>query len=88
MTSKFENKGIEICPDGHRCENGSICVENPKDENNYYCDCDEADFSAAYEGLFCEHKATVYCTSSNTLSRTTFCTNGGSCKAIVGKHDA
>jgi len=88
MTSHFDNLGIEVCDDGHRCENGSVCVENPIDENNFYCDCDEATLDAAYGGLFCEHKATVYCTFSNSLSKRSFCTNGGSCKAIVGKKDA
>lgn len=87
MSSHYDNLGIEVCDDGHRCENGSICVEDPLDENNFYCDCDEANLDAAYGGLFCEHKATVYCTFSNALSRKSFCTNGGSCKAIVGKKD-
>merc|ERR1712071_221705 len=82
------NLGIDICDDGHRCENGSLCVENPIDENNFFCDCDEADVSASFAGLFCEHKATVYCTTTNDLSRKSFCTNGGSCKSIIGKNDA
>ena len=25
-------KNFEICENGHRCENGSLCVENPYDE--------------------------------------------------------
>ena len=85
--SHYDEKGIEICPDGHRCENGSMCAENPFDEGNYYCDCDEVDMTDAYSGLFCEHKATVYCTSTKEISKKSFCTNGGACKAVVGRKE-
>jgi len=86
-SQQYEQQGIELCPDGHRCENGSMCAEDPIDEGNYFCDCDEVDTSATYAGLFCEHKATVYCISTSNISKKSFCTNAGACKAIVGKHD-
>lgn len=70
---------IETCPDYHHCLNGSKCVENPYKEGGYYCDCDEVVFDVHYEGLFCEHKAEVYCFSENELNKHWFCTNGGTC---------
>lgn len=79
---------FEICADGHHCENGSKCVENQYDEGNYYCDCDEVVFNAAYEGLRCEHEATVYCTFNEAISKKSFCTNGGECEALVNAEEA
>lgn len=72
---------IETCPDQHHCENGSKCVENPYKEKSYYCDCDEVIFDVNYEGLFCEHRAEVYCTdrADVTIQEHWFCTNGGVC---------
>jgi len=74
---------METCPDDHHCLNGSKCVENPYREGSYYCDCQEVDFEAAYEGLRCEHRADVYCVSEG-VSKHSFCTNGGICMEIVG----
>lgn len=82
------SEGIVECPDGHRCENGSLCVENPYDEGNYYCDCDAAFLNAAYQGLYCEHEATEYCSYKGAVSRNSFCTNGGKCIAEVGENEA
>lgn len=82
------NEGIVECPDGHRCENGSLCVENPYDEGNYYCDCDAASLNSAYQGLYCEHEATEYCSYKGAVSRNSFCTNGGKCIANVGEDEA
>ena len=79
---------FEICADGHHCENGSKCVENQYDEGNYYCDCDEVVFNSAYEGLRCEHEATVYCTFNEAISKKSFCTNGGECEALVNAEEA
>lgn len=77
---------IETCPDNHHCENGSKCVQNPYDEGSYYCDCDEVIWNVDYEGLFCEHKAEVYCTKpGNGFGKHWFCTNGGTCMEEVGK---
>jgi len=55
-----------------------MCVEDPVKEGNYYCDCDAAsDGDTSFSGLYCEHRATEYCSAENR--KTTFCTNGGSC---------
>lgn len=71
---------IETCPDNHHCFNGSICVENPYDEGSYYCDCDEVIWDVHYEGLFCEHKAEVYCNGKRDgVLKHWFCTNKGTC---------
>lgn len=78
----------EKCADGHHCDNGSVCVPNPVDENNYYCDCDEAgDDTHAFEGLYCEHKSTVVCSSQHHKRPTSFCTNGGTCTKKGSKHN-
>ena len=63
--------------------NGSKCTENPYDEGNYSCDCDAAIFDSALAGLYCEHEATTYCTLNQEVSKTSFCTNKGECKAQV-----
>ena len=82
-----DNDFIETCPDSHHCRNGSKCVPNPYDEGAYYCDCDEVIWEAAYEGLYCEHKADVYCSADGVKSHS-FCTNGGTCVDIVQAHQA
>lgn len=75
------------CEDGLRCDNGSMCVPNPTDESSYYCDCDEAgDDGEAFGGVYCEHKATVICTSKHHKRPKSFCTNGGTCKK-KGHHE-
>lgn len=83
MTDKYSNS-FQVCPDDHKCENGSLCAENPVAEGKYYCDCDEiADLNNAFSGLSCQHRATVFCTLTGEISRTTFCTNEGTCRALV-----
>jgi hypothetical protein len=39
-----------------------------------------------YAGLYCEHKATDYCGKLGN-NNPTFCTNGGTCRASVGKNE-
>lgn len=78
---------LETCLDNHHCYNGSKCVPNPYDEGAYYCDCDEVIWEAKYEGLYCEHKADVYCSADGVKSHS-FCTNGGTCVDIVKAHQA
>jgi hypothetical protein len=78
---------FETCPDNHHCLNGSKCVPNPYDEGAYYCDCDEVVFESRYEGLYCEHKAEVYCISDGSSSKHSFCTNGGECIDFVGSNE-
>ena len=41
-----------------------------------------------FEGLYCEHEATSYCSDDGSVSRTSFCTNGGSCIELVGDEKA
>jgi hypothetical protein len=78
---------IDACPDGHHCLNGSKCAQNPFSEGSYYCDCQEADFEARYEGLKCEHKADTYCVLEES-SRHSFCTNNGKCVDYVSPTEA
>mmetsp|Transcript_7555 Transcript_7555/g.11526 ORF Transcript_7555/g.11526 Transcript_7555/m.11526 type:complete len:238 (+) Transcript_7555:102-815(+) len=76
----MSDQHIETCPDNHHCLNGSKCVQNPYDEGSYYCDCNEVIWDVRYEGLFCEHKESVYCGGlENGISEHWFCTNGGTC---------
>jgi hypothetical protein len=80
---------IQTCPDSHHCENGGQCVQNPYDEGSYYCDCAEYIWDARYEGLYCEHKAEVYCVAnSKGVSNHAFCTNGGTCKEYISPNEA
>lgn len=81
-------EGYTQCEDGHRCFNGSLCTENPYDEGAFYCDCDESFLNDAVSGMYCEHVATDYCTFTKEISKTSFCTNHGTCKAQVGVNDA
>mmetsp|Transcript_13498 Transcript_13498/g.19906 ORF Transcript_13498/g.19906 Transcript_13498/m.19906 type:complete len:244 (-) Transcript_13498:95-826(-) len=75
---------LQICDDGHRCRNGSMCTRNPNDEGSYYCDCDEGKDDEAFAGIECEHTATSYCTFSGEVSHASFCTNGGQCTVKTG----
>lgn len=77
-----------VCNDGHRCENDSICTENPTDEGSYYCDCDTFINNTMYAGLYCQNEATIYCTFDREVSQTSFCTNGGTCLAQVSAESA
>ncbi len=73
---------------GTMCEHSSACVSNPYDEGSYYCDCANAPFKSAVAGLYCEFIATTYCNTQQTVSRSAFCVNGGTCKAIVSGSQA
>jgi hypothetical protein len=79
---------FEVCNDGHRCLHGSVCVESDKDEGAFDCDCTQTDLVDSFEGLSCEHQATVYCNDDNAVSRTSFCTNGGTCRENVTPESA
>ena len=72
---------FRTCKDGHRCENGSLCAEDPSDEGSYYCDCSTA--NGDYAGLFCEFEADTYCTFPQEVTSSWFCTNGGTCVFAV-----
>ena len=74
---KRSGPSATTCPDGHRCENHSECVQNPNDESQYFCDCDASAllWDEAFAGLSCEYTATTYCKHDQF-----FCTNGSDCK--------
>lgn len=76
-----------VCEDGvHECKNGSACVLNESTQD-LECDCfSTTDLSYSFAGLECEHRSTDSCMHDNSMSKTTFCTNGGTCKEIV-THD-
>ena len=79
--------GIMRCPDGHMCDNGSVCVENALDEGQYSCDCDSIG-NEKYAGLRCEHRATSYCLHSpEGRTSESFCTNNGKCIQLVSRGD-
>lgn len=80
---------VQICPDNHRCENGSVCVEKSSKEGSYVCDCSEAmlDGATIFSGLYCQHEATVFCTLTGKVSTTSFCTNNGICRGNVDEKD-
>jgi hypothetical protein len=81
-----ENK-VTTCPDGHSCENGSICIENSRKEGQYFCDCDDSQLagSKVFTGLYCQHEATVFCTETGEYSKVAFCANGGICLGSISK---
>lgn len=66
---------FRTCPDGHRCEHGSVCVE--AEEGSYYCDCNTA--TGDYAGLSCEFAAEDYCIAEDG-SASVWCTNYGMCE--------
>ena len=68
---------LRHCRDGHRCEFGSTCVQDPNEEGSYYCDCSTA--NGDYVGLFCEYQAENYCTFPQETTSEWFCTNRGTC---------
>jgi hypothetical protein len=70
------------CPDSHKCKNDSLCVEDQMNEESFYCDCD-VDPLFAFAGLSCEHEGTVFCNLEGLVSKTSFCTNGGTCRRFV-----
>lgn len=68
---------FRTCLDGHRCENGSSCLQHPLEEGTYFCDCTSA--SGDFAGLFCEYQAETYCQLEQETSSTWFCVNQGTC---------
>jgi len=76
---------INMCPDGHACDNDASCVESLLHENKYVCDCHDAylQLGKVYTGLSCQHVATEYCTESGEISQISFCANQGTCKSKV-----
>jgi hypothetical protein len=72
---------FRTCQDGHRCENGSLCAEDPEHEASFYCDCSTA--TGDFAGLFCEYEAQNYCRFPQEVTSSWFCTNDGTCKVSV-----
>ena len=59
------------------CRNAAPCVIHG---GHNECDCTAAHDISAFGGIECEYPATEYCTDDSSISRSSFCTNGGSCK--------
>jgi EGF-like domain len=70
---------VTTCPDYNKCYHGGRCVESPKDENFYYCDCTTAKEGTVYAGVSCEHEATSFCNPTSEVNYVSFCTNQGKC---------
>lgn len=67
---------FRTCQDGHRCENGSVCVE--AQEGSFYCDCETAT-GGDFVGLSCEFGAEQYCRRAASPTADWFCANQGAC---------
>lgn len=74
---------VSICNNGHQCQNGAGCAFN-EETLEYKCDCSSTTSTQySYAGLTCEHESTDSCVYDKTMSKITFCTNGGICKQHV-----
>ncbi|CAB9503275.1 Divalent cation transporter [Seminavis robusta] len=80
---------VTVCPDGHSCENGSLCVENSSKEGQYLCNCFEGELIGfkVFTGLYCQHEATMFCTRMGELSTVGYCANGGTCMGLLEDND-
>lgn len=60
------------------CLNGGICrqIMSSKSDDEWRCDCIEADGISPFAGHMCRKPHTEYCNDEGTA----FCTNGGTCK--------
>lgn len=58
------------------CRNAAPCVIH---QGHNECDCTNAHDISAFGGIECDYPATEYCTDDSSISRSSFCTNGGSC---------
>ena len=67
---------FRMCQDGHRCENGSVCVE--AQEGSFFCDCATSS-GGDFAGLSCEFGAEAYCRRPASPTADWFCTNKGTC---------
>ena len=92
------SNGDSKCGDGTICENNSQCIPHPIKDGKYICDCLAVNNAIKakggsgiapdqFAGIYCEHRATSYCTKANRASTHAFCTNGGECKLSVGKNE-
>jgi EGF-like domain len=82
---------LDLCPAGqHACLNGGECMSVvDRSSMSYTCNCVNAESTTArFAGEYCEMESTQFCTLDQGKSRTgpgvnSFCTNGGTCKALV-----
>jgi hypothetical protein len=88
---------VETCSNGeHSCLNGGTCIklEGSDGKVKHACDCEGASTSThKFAGLFCEHSSFSLCLASESevddmKDLVAFCTNGGTCKQKVNKHDS
>jgi hypothetical protein len=73
-------------PCSKRCENGGKCVPASEEDEggSETCSCTKAVVDGnPYAGLRCEYGATKSCMTLGSLSKHSFCTNGGDCADIV-----
>ena len=81
----------EYCPDGHRCLNGSKCMQDSSTTSSYVCDCSSMPnySSDPHAGRYCEFGVTMICHEDSmildvpTNFELSFCTNGGVCNEIL-----
>jgi len=79
---------LAVCGEGeHICLRGSVCVENglTEQEEKYACACERAGERPTV-GHMCEFIAETSCTLEDEFSDHSFCTNGGTCRDIVGRY--
>jgi hypothetical protein len=71
---------FKSCSGNHKCYHGGECIDGLLDSfgnEQLFCDCENTfdDEGYTYEGKFCEHEATNYCSDSNDH----FCLHEGEC---------
>ena len=81
------DKAVDMCGENndHICLHGAKCIKN--EDGTHGCDCTKANGASSFDkfaGLFCEHKASMFCTADGSpgtgSDHASFCVNGGKCK--------
>jgi len=92
ITCDLTVQECEADEDGNtlQCKNGSPCVTEvlSNGTETRVCDCNQAYDASVFAGQECEHPATMYCTTGGTMSKLSFCTNGGTCLKNIAKSDS
>ena len=71
-------------PCSKQCENGGKCVPAPSSGGGESCSCTKAVVDGnPYAGPRCEYGATKSCMTLGSVSKHSFCVNGGECADIV-----
>jgi hypothetical protein len=71
-----------------QCENGGKCLPAPSSGGEESCSCTKAVVDGnPYAGLRCEYGATKSCMTLGSVSKHSFCVNGGECADIVLDND-